>query len=222
LPQKKEAGMKRRGFVAGAAFLAAPAIVQAQAVENWPGTRPVRIIHPSQAGGPGDIYTRLLCEHFSRVFGGTFVTENRVGGTGTIGTAAVAQAAPDGWTLLMSSNTAHIVSPLVLPSVPYDPVRAFTAVAAIYRYGMMLIVSPKLPVKNTAEFVAWATGTPRAIVERLNAETNRWIESPAIRQRMAEGAHEPMVGTPEAMDAYWAEERRLWTALVNETRATLN
>ena len=85
--------MKRRGFLAGAAFLAAPAIVQAQAVGNWPGTRPVRIIHPSQAGGPGDIYTRLLCEHFSRVFGGTFVTENRVGGTGTIGTAAVAQAA---------------------------------------------------------------------------------------------------------------------------------
>lgn len=325
--------MKRRDFVAGAALLAAPAIVQAQAVGNWPGTRPVRIIHPSQAGGPGDIYTRLLCEHFSRVFGGTFVTENRVGGTGTIGTAAVAQAAPDGWTLLMSSNTAHIVSPLVLPSVPYDPVRAFTAVAAIYRYGMMLIVSPKLPVKNTAEFVAWAkagnrevnmasqgigsvghmmaerfhqragfrrvhvpyrggpagilavsqgesdyifdnignagamirdgmlrglsltgrnrapqmpevptleeegypgfyetvwfglyapTGTPRAIIERLNAETNRWIESPAIQQRMAEGAHEPMVGTPEAMDAYWADERRLWAALVNETKATLN
>jgi tripartite-type tricarboxylate transporter receptor subunit TctC len=66
------------------------------------------------------------------------------------------------------------------------------------------------------------TGTPRAIIERLNAETNRWIESPAIQQRMAEGAHEPMVGTPEAMDAYWADERRLWTALVNETKATLN
>ena len=70
---------------------------------------------------------------------------------------------PDGWTLLLSSNTAHIVSPLVLPSVPYDPVRAFTAVAAIYRYGMMLIVSPKLPVKNTAEFVAWAKAGNREV-----------------------------------------------------------
>lgn len=61
------------------------------------------------------------------------------------------------------------------------------------------------------------TGTPRAIVERLNAETNRWIESPAIRTRMAEGAHEPMGGTPEEMGAYWAEERRLWAEVVRET-----
>lgn len=325
--------MQRRGFLAGAALLATPGLVRAQSTGEWPGSRPVRIIHPSQAGGPGDIYTRLLCDHFGRVFGGTFVTENRVGGTGTIGTAAAAQAAPDGWTLLLSSNTNHIVSPLVLPSVPYDPVKAFTAVAAIYRYGMMLIVSPNLPVRNTAEFVAWAkarprgvnmasqgigsvghmmaerfhqragfervhvpyrggpsgilavsqgesdyifdnignagpmirdgklrglsltgrnrapqmpeiptlqedgypgfyetvwfglyapTGTPRAIVEKLNTETNRWIETPAIRKRMEEGAHEPMVGTPEAMDAYWAEERRLWTTLVAETKIKID
>ena len=123
--------MKRRDFVAGAVLLAAPAIVQAQAVGNWPGTRPVRIIHPSQAGGPGDIYTRLLCEHFSRVFGGTFVTENRVGGTGTIGTAAVAQAAPDGWTLLLPGSALWALALYIPLSVPLARLEAALSTAGL-------------------------------------------------------------------------------------------
>ena len=90
-----------------------------------------------------------------------------VGATGTIATAAVAQAAPDGWTLLLSSNTVHIVSLLVLPSVPYGPVRSFAAVAAIYRYGRVLIVSPKLPVKSRAEFAAWAKAGNREVCHPL-------------------------------------------------------
>jgi tripartite-type tricarboxylate transporter receptor subunit TctC len=299
---------------------------------EWPGTRPVRIVHPSQAGGPGDVYTRLLAEHLSRTLGGTFVVENRIGGTGTIGTAHVAQAAPDGWTLLLSSNTAHVVAPLVLRDLPFDPVRHFAPVVAIYRYGMMLIVNPRLPVRDTAEFVAWGkarpagvnmasvgigsvghlmaerfhlragiprvhipyrggpaavlavaqgesdyifdnignsgallregrlrglaltgrnrapqmpeiptlaeagfpgftetvwfglyapAGTPRPILDRLNAETNRWMETPAIRSRMAEGAHEPMGGGPEVMAEYWAEERGLWSEVVRETGVRL-
>ena len=320
--------MHRRAFIAGLGLLAAPRAASATTGADWPGTRPVRIIHPSQPGGPGDIYTRMLCEHLGHVFGGTFVTENRVGGTGTIGTALAAQAAPDGWTLLLSSNTAHVVAPLVLPNLSYDPVAAFVPVAAIYKYGMMLIINPRIPARTATEFVTWAkgrpngvnmasvgigsvghlmaerfhlragfqrvhipyrggpaavlavaqgesdyvfdnignsgpmlrdgrlrglaltgrnrapqmpeiptlaevgypgfvetvwfglyapTGTPRAIIDKLNRETNRWIESPAIRGRMAEGAHEPMAGTPEDMGAYWAEERRLWAEVVRET-----
>ncbi|MFZ4407829.1 MAG: Bug family tripartite tricarboxylate transporter substrate binding protein [Paracraurococcus sp.] len=154
--------MRRRALIAGAgAALGAPGIARAQG--DWPGSRPVRIIQPSQAGSPADVYCRLLAEHFAKTFGGTFVVENRVGGTGTIGTAAVAQAPADGWTLMFTSNTSHVVAPLILKGLPYDPVRDFVAIAGLYHYPMLLIINPAIPAKTTAEFVAWAKARPQGV-----------------------------------------------------------
>ena len=152
--------MQRRALIAGFA-LAAPAIARAQS--DWPGNRPVRIIQPSQAGSPADVYCRLLAEHFSKVFGGVFVVENRIGGTGSVGTAAVAQSPADGWTLLFTSNTSHVVAPLVLKGLPYDPVKDFVAVAGLYHYPMLLIINPAIPARTTAEFVAWAKAQPQGV-----------------------------------------------------------
>lgn len=152
--------MRRRVLIAGLA-LATSGLARAQA--DWPGNRPVRLIQPSQAGSPADVYCRLLAEHFSRAFGGTFVVENRVGGTGTIGTAAVAQAPADGWTLMFTSNTSHVVAPLVLKGLPYDPVRDFVAIAGLYHYPMLLIINPSIPARSTAEFVAWAKARPGGV-----------------------------------------------------------
>lgn len=323
--------MHRRVLLAGmGGVLACPAIVQAQA--EWPGTRPVRIIQPSQAGSPADVYARLYAEHFSRATGGTFVVENRVGGTGTIGTAAVLQAPHDGWTLLFTSNTSHVAAPLVLRNLPYDPVRDFQAIAGLYHYGMMLIINPQIPARTTREFIEWGksrrqgvnmasvglgsvghmtaerfylragfqrvhipyrggpsailalsqgecdyifdnignsgafmregrlrglsltgrqraaqmpeiptlmeegmpdftqdvwfgvwgpTGMPRAIVERVNAESNRWLNTPEIRARMAQSAHQSLEGPPARMHEYWMEDRRLWTDIVREVGASL-
>src|SRR5690349_14000711 len=116
--------MQRRAILAGLGVtLAAPSLVRAQALGEWPGSRPVRIIQPSQAGSPADVYARMFAEHCSRTLGGTFVVENRVGGTGTIGTAEVARSAPDGWTLLFTSNTSHVAAPLVLRNLPLTPLR---------------------------------------------------------------------------------------------------
>src|SRR5206468_3394070 len=71
------------------------------------------------------------------------------------------QAPADGWTLLLTSNTSHVVAPLVLRGLPYDPVKDFVAIAGLYHYGMMLIISPGIPARSTAEFVAWAKSRPQ-------------------------------------------------------------
>ncbi len=138
-------------------LLAAPALATtALAQQAWPGTRPVKVIYPGAPGSPADVYARLLCEHFSRAFGAPFVLENRTGGSGAIGSVVAANAPADGYTLLFTPNSFQVVAPIVIRDVGFDPVRAFTPVANIYRYGMLLIAANTVPVTTTAAFVAWA------------------------------------------------------------------
>ena len=189
--------IRRRVLLAAPLF--APALASAQA--DWPGNRPVRIIQPSVAGSPGDVYTRLLAEYWGRAFGGTFVVENRPGATGSLGTTLAAQAPADGWTLLVNSNTAHVVGPLVLKAPGFDPVRDFTSVAGMYRYGMMLIIAPTIPAKTTAEFVAWARAKPNgATLASVGIGSVGHLMSERFRQ-LADfpSVHVPYRGGPPAM-----------------------
>src|SRR5512132_4590489 len=88
-------------------------------------SRTVKIIVPFGAGGPTDVYTRAIAEELRKSLHQTFVMENRPGAGTTIGTDAVAKAAPDGYTLVMIS-TAHVISPHLYKQMPYDPIRDFT------------------------------------------------------------------------------------------------
>lgn len=321
----------RRHILATASLLALPAL-HAQAQTNWPGTRPVRLVTPSTLGHPGDTYTRLMAEHYVRTLGGTFVVDNRPGATGSIAIGHAAQQPPDGWTFLSASNTAHVVAPLMLRGLSFDPVRDFVSVAPLFRYGMILIVANRVPARTTAEFVAWAkaqprgttmasvglgsvghltaerfrqmadfpavhvpyrgagpamvamvagesdwvfdsignsaellrsgkvrglaltgpersevmpgyptlaevgypglleevwfglwapAGTPRPIIDRVNAATNAWLALPDTRARFTAGAHTAMPGTPEDMDRVWAEDRERWSALIRQVGARM-
>src|SRR5690349_24629743 len=82
---------------------------------DWP-TRPIRIIAPSTPGGAADMFARLLCDYFSETFRERCFVENRAGAGGLIGTAATAQAAPDGYTLTTSSTAYHVIAPVVSPN----------------------------------------------------------------------------------------------------------
>src|SRR3977135_3584025 len=97
---------------------------------DWP-TRPVRIIAPSTPGGAADMFGRLLCDHFSETFRERCFVENRAGAGGLIGTAATAQAAPDGYTLTTSSIAYHVIVPAVSPNAGFDPMKDFTHIAYI-------------------------------------------------------------------------------------------
>jgi tripartite-type tricarboxylate transporter receptor subunit TctC len=119
---------------------------------DWP-TRPVRIIAPSTPGGAADMFGRLLCDHFSEAFHERCFVENRAGAGGLIGTAATAQAAPDGYTLTTSSTAYHVIAPVVSPNPGFDPIKDFTHIAYIGGPPNVFVVNPGLGVRSLADLV---------------------------------------------------------------------
>lgn len=152
--------MRRRTFLklagqAGAGLAAVPSIVRAQAA--WP-TKPVKLIVPFGAGGGTDNLARFWAERLSQAFGQPFVVENRGGASGLIGTEAVAKSAPDGYTLLFSSNSPTVNLPL-LRKVPYDPASIFPLV----RVGDAVTgfcVHPSTGLKSVKDLVDYGKANP--------------------------------------------------------------
>ncbi len=125
--------------------------VQAQAA--WP-TKPVRLIVPASVGGASDTVARILAARLTEVFGQQFLVENRAGAGGAIGSTAVAQAAPDGYTLLVSFDS-FTINGFLFKNVP-DPLKEFTPIMQVVRLAQVLLVHPSLGVKSVKEFVALA------------------------------------------------------------------
>jgi tripartite-type tricarboxylate transporter receptor subunit TctC len=155
--------MRRRTFIQGtgaaiAGILAAPA-VHAQSAWPQPG-RTIRIIVPWPPGAANDALGRLLAQRLQEKLGATTVVENRVGGAGLVGTNAVVQAPPDGYTLLASAfNTA--VMPLVLKGANFDPEKDLEVVARTARAPLVLVTTAARPQRTVAEVVEAAKANPR-------------------------------------------------------------
>ncbi len=122
-------------------------------------SKPVRMIVPFTAGGPSDITARIIAQKLTEAWGQQVVIENRTGASGTIGTELVAKAPPDGYTVL-SSASAHVIVPSILPKVPYDAIRDFVPVTVVMSSPLLLVVTPTLPVRNIKEFIALAKARP--------------------------------------------------------------
>ena len=136
-----------------AIFTLAACAAQAQ---QYP-QRPVRVIVNVAAGGGVDIVARIVAQHMSSAFGHTFVVDNRTGAGGAIGTELAAKAAPDGYTLMVSSNTAITTAAVRSnASQGYDPVRDFQTVSKLTSNPYIICVTPNLPVANIAELIAMA------------------------------------------------------------------
>lgn len=132
---------------------ASPAQSQAQTqTPNWP-LRPVKVLVPFAAGGNIDVMGRLAAGRLSDALGQQFVVENRVGGNGAIATEAVARAPADGYTLLWASTSVLAIFPAIT-RVGYDPVKDFAPISLFGVAPQVLIVNPKFPASNVAEFVA--------------------------------------------------------------------
>jgi tripartite-type tricarboxylate transporter receptor subunit TctC len=126
------------------------------AADNSYPNRPIRVIVPFPPGGPTDNYARLIASKMQEDFKQPVVVENRAGGTGTPGTLAVMNAPADGYTLIFTSNSAHLIGPLLKNPVPYDSVKDFTPLTMAIKYPMYLLVNPSLPVKTIPEFIQYA------------------------------------------------------------------
>jgi tripartite-type tricarboxylate transporter receptor subunit TctC len=143
------------------ALLLACAASGAALAQTYP-THPVKIIVPFAAGGPADNYARFLAQRLQDSLGQAFVVEDKPGGGSVIGTDIVAKAQPDGYTLLLMSNT-HTVNETLLPSKPFVLTRDFVGIAPINYSDLVLVAHPSLPVNNLKELLKLAKDKPGKI-----------------------------------------------------------
>ena len=151
--------MKRSHFIrvgllaAAVALSGAPA--PAVADEAWP-TKPVKIIIGFAPGSGTDVTARMIAQELQKAFNQAFLVENRPGAAVQIAANLVKAAAPDGYTLLLTSNSSHSVNPHVYKSLSYDPVADFTQIGGVASLPFVVAVNGDLPVKSLPELVSWA------------------------------------------------------------------
>src|SRR3954470_14015106 len=138
-----------RFLVLLAFFLTSPALF----AQDWP-TRPVKIVVPSSPGGGTDVYARLLAQALGESLKQQFIVENRPGASGNIGAAAVAKAAPDGYTFLVSANPALTVNPSLYRNLPYNAERELAPVTRGVMAPMALVVNPAVKAGSLAELIS--------------------------------------------------------------------
>jgi tripartite-type tricarboxylate transporter receptor subunit TctC len=153
--------MSRRAWMTGAAAVSVAALLRAgeAAAQAYP-QRPVKIIVPYAAGGGTDVFSRLLAAQIERELGQALVIENRAGGASVIGTQAVANAEPDGYTIGMV-DSAFVTNPgLLKDRLPYDTRKDFVPVSLLSRTQLVLCVHPSSPFKTAPELIAFAKANP--------------------------------------------------------------
>jgi tripartite-type tricarboxylate transporter receptor subunit TctC len=140
---------------AAASLTAEPAMAQ----EPYP-SHVVKLVVPYAAGGSTDAIARLFAKGLSEVLGEQVIVDNRPGANGLIGTAGVARAAPDGYTLLLGPIATNAIAGSLYSNLPYDPIRDFVPVTEVARSPLLLVVGPSLPVKSLSELQAYARANP--------------------------------------------------------------
>ncbi len=180
--------------------------------QNYP-TKPVTVIISFTPGSATDIVGRIVTAKLAEMWGQPVINENRAGAGGAIGSAAVARAAPDGYTLLINSN-AHTVNPAIYAKLPYDTFKDFTDIAALAEQPNVLVVAANSPHKTMMDFVTYARKNPgkvnfghAGVGSGTHLNTEKFIAAADMKV-----VEIPFKGTPEVVaailsgnvDAYWA------------------
>jgi tripartite-type tricarboxylate transporter receptor subunit TctC len=140
-----------------ALLLSAPTFAQSSGAQTYP-SRPIRLVVPYAPGGVSDITGRIVAQKMTELLGQPMVVENRSGAGGMVGTAAVAKSDPDGYTIVLSSQSAYAIGPRLVKAPLYDPVRDFTPVAALA--PTILTTNTSLPFQNLRELITFAKANP--------------------------------------------------------------
>jgi len=148
--------LNRRTFLAASLV---PAALPARAQAAWP-SKPIKLVVPYAPGGSTDVVGRVIAEYLGQRLGQNIVVENRPGKGATIGSAQVAKAPPDGYTLLVSNISAFAIAPPLYGDLDYDPVRDFTHITLASFNPSVLVVNPEFPAKTLADYVAYARANP--------------------------------------------------------------
>ena len=152
--------MRRRDLLTGGLALTLSALTPrpARAQDKYP-SRTVRLIVPTPAGGVYDLMGRLFIDRIGPSLG-TAIVENRAGGNATVGVTAAAHSAPDGYTLLLGSNSTHIFQPAMMRTPPYDPVKQFVPISTLSASWACIAVAPKLGINSLAELIDYSKKNP--------------------------------------------------------------
>ena len=152
----------RRTVLAGAASAAVAAPLGRAFAQSYPD-RPINLIVPFAPGGSTDILARIVATHLRQSLGQTVIIENRTGASGNIGTAAVARAAPDGYTLLFNTMSVHTMNHALFANMPFDGVKDFSPIALLAYVTNTMVINPSVPANNVREFIDYAKANPGKI-----------------------------------------------------------
>jgi tripartite-type tricarboxylate transporter receptor subunit TctC len=182
------------------AAVAALALAAAANAQSYPD-KPIKIIVPFGPGGFTDVAARILQKELAPAIGQAVIIENRPGAGSTIGTDAVAKAAPDGYTLAMVS-TAHVISPHIYKQMPYDAIKDFAPVMRLAEGPYVLTVHPSLPVKSVADLIALAKAKPGVIdyASSGNGSSQHLVGALFCSMAGVQLNHVPYKGSNQAMN----------------------
>ena len=140
-------------------LLAATASHGQSSVGNYPN-KPIRLIVPFSTGTSTDVLARLYAQKLGESLGQTIIVENKAGAGGNIAGEAVARAAPDGYTITLSTSAVHATNPALYAKLPFDSIKDFSHVTLLATAPNMLVVNPKIPARNMTELIAYAKANP--------------------------------------------------------------
>ena len=152
----------RLAVVAGLICFAVLALGGEAVAQNYP-VKPVRVIVPNTPGGVTDVIARLFAMRLSEMWSQAVIVENRPGADQIIGSDVVAKASPDGYTLLVSADSAFVATPHLFGKLPFDPLNDFTSIVGLCQVSPVMSVNPLLPVRDVRELIAMAKAKPGAL-----------------------------------------------------------
>lgn len=198
---KKRTLLKHFAMLAGAltALTAVPAHAQGQDPSSYP-SRPVTVIVPQAAGGANDAIARIVTQKLGDIMGQTFLVDNRPGAGGNVGTAQAAKAKPDGYTLMLTTNSAHVINPAIYKNTGFDPVKDFEPVGLVANAGYVLVANSAFPANSVAELITQAKARPGQInyASAGNGTLNHLIGEMLKRAAGIDMLHVPYKGSAGA------------------------
>jgi tripartite-type tricarboxylate transporter receptor subunit TctC len=182
--------MRLKTLTWAAGVLAALVLSGEASAQNYPA-RPVKIIVPYQAGQGTDVAARYLAEHLTKALGQSVFIENKPGAGGNIGTQAAAQAAPDGYTLLMGTNATQAMNEFLYPTIGYQPDKDFAPIVLVGLLPMVVVANPSFPGNSISELVEAARAKPDKIDVAMTSTTSQ-----LVFEMLKQKSGAPLFGVP--------------------------
>ena len=191
--------LKRSWRMAVALPLALAPISGAALAQTYPN-RAITLVLPFAAGSGTDTTTRIISQHLSAALGVGIVIDNKPGANGMIAATYAARAAPDGYTLFVTTNTTHSANPYLLKTLTYDPVKDFAPIARTGDLPFMLVVHPDLPAKTVAELVAYGRANPGKLTYASGSSSSIVSGATFAHNAGIDMLHVPYKSSPPALN----------------------